>query len=75
MLTTCMLRMIVDLSDGACSDGACACALGCAPCACTRAGVPRQSAAIMTDAVEMRMVIPFFGLKAKNSYPRNPVDV
>src|SRR3984957_3617077 len=28
MLTTCMLRMIVDLSDGACSDGACACALG-----------------------------------------------
>jgi hypothetical protein len=23
----------------------------------------------------MRMVIPFFGLKAKNVYPRNPVNV
>jgi hypothetical protein len=35
--------------------------VGCgdAPCACTKAGVPRESAAIMTDAVKMRMAIPF----------------
>jgi hypothetical protein len=52
--------------------------LGCAPCACAKAGAPRESAAIMTDAVETRMVIPcffFFGLNAKNVYPRNPVNV
>jgi hypothetical protein len=36
------------------------CTSGCeaAPCACTKAGVPRETAAIMTDAVKMRMVIP-----------------
>jgi hypothetical protein len=54
--TTCMLRMtVLDWAGGFCVSDC----EGAAPCACTKAGVPRESAAIMTDAVEMRMVTPF----------------
>src|SRR5258706_5244256 len=53
--TTCMLRMtVLDRAGGFCAsdcEGA--------PCACTKAGVPMETAAIMTDAVKTRMVIPF----------------
>src|ERR1700680_4962464 len=53
--TTCILCMIV--LDGA--GGVCASDCAGVPCACTKAGVPRERAAIMTDAVKMRMVFPF----------------
>jgi hypothetical protein len=43
-----------------------------APCACTKAGVPRrQTVATMADAVKMRMVIPFHVEKPRNSAMRN----
>src|SRR5258706_13703979 len=47
--TICMLRMTaLDWSGGVCASGC----EGAAPCACTKEGVQRERAAIMTDAVE-----------------------
>jgi hypothetical protein len=55
MSITWMLRMtVLDSVDGVSApdcDGA--------PCAWMKAGVPRKRAAMMTDAVRMRMVKPF----------------
>src|SRR5258708_2905808 len=63
MSTTSMLCMpVLDSAGGVVSD------CGGAPCACTKAGVPRrQTVATMTDAVKMRMVIPFCAEKPRNS--------
>jgi len=50
---------------------------GCSLCL-HEAGVPRETAAIMTDAVKMRIVIPFQFEKDKKTpihYPRNLVGV
>src|ERR1700722_2292166 len=66
--TTCTLRMTALDRAG----GGDVCASGCegAPCACTKAGAPRDTtAAIMTDAVEIRMVIPSSAFeKRRNPY-------
>src|SRR5467141_2934677 len=63
--TTCMLR--ITLLDSA--GGVCASDCAGAPCARTKAGVPRETAAIMTDAVKMRMVIPFQFAKQTKKAP------
>jgi hypothetical protein len=52
---------VLDWAGGFCASDC----EGAAPCACTKAGVPRESAAIMTDAVKMRMVTPFQFKKLK----------
>src|SRR5258707_2333138 len=73
--TTWMLRMTVLDCGGCASDceGA-PCDCGGAPCACTKAGVPRERAAMMTDVVTTRMLTPF-QFDQKNFYPRNLVSV
>src|SRR6266404_2921124 len=64
MSTTCMLRMTALDCGGVCASDCAG-----APCACTKDGVPRESAATMTDAVKMRMIIPFQFAKQTKKAP------